>query len=132
MIFDDPEDFTRYIDNIIKGQNEFFEISVYGLYDQIKPVFECAIRFGYEIREIVDLCYGDFDDYYKEFVLYISKHGVSVEKEVYGGDYIYGCAHLSFVHGACNSKVLDYIESESVFELVYQDEYVNDVLTQHI
>ena len=96
-------------------------ISVYGKYDVIKPLLEDLIMSGVEIANEIELQEYAVAHYNKEFVLYLSEYGVNVEKTYRDGSYLYGAGNISFVHEDCNSKLLPYIQSKTIYEFGITD-----------
>lgn len=116
----------EFVDNI----SDTFEnplskhfVSVYGKYAFIKAVLENLISDGYTIANEIDLQDYDVDFYDKEFVLYLTKNGINVEKtwhekdEYIDGVYYIGGGNISFVHDECNSKLLPEIDSSIILEV---------------
>lgn len=121
--FDCPFDLTDTITALLGDiDDDYPVISVYGKYDVIKMLLEDLIMGGIPIANEIELCDYDVDHYDKEFVLYIGEKGINVEK-TWNKDngYVYGSADITFVHEDCSSKLLKYIDSETVYEFGFDD-----------
>lgn len=123
LIYENVYDIAEDIYDTLKEIDDLIPvISVYGKYDVIRELLECLISNGSNISGIVELVDGEFDNYYKEFVLYLTEDGVSVEKiwhetnEWHEAGYLHGSGNVSFVHSDCSSALLDYVDSDVVFE----------------
>lgn len=115
-------DLAEIITTLLDDSHDYDLISVYGKYDVIKMLLEDLIMGGIPIANEIELCDYDVDHYDKEFVLYIGEKGINVEK-TWNKDngYVYGGADITFVHEDCSSKLLKYIDSETVYEFGFDD-----------
>lgn len=109
-------DLAETLLKMFNASTEYSAISVYGHYDVIKCLLEDLIMSGVEIANEIELQEYSVSNYDKEFVLYLTERGVNVEKTYNDNTYIYGSCDISFVHENCNSKLLDYAESKTVYE----------------
>lgn len=101
-------------------------ISVYGKYDVIKDILEDLIASGVSIANEIELQDYDVAHYDKEFVLYLTVNGINVEKTWNDGTYYYGSADVSFIHEDCNSKLIKYVDSKTIYEFGYDDDEYED------
>ena len=109
------------LDNI---DTDYPVIAVYGKYDVIKELLEELITSGVPIANEIELHDYDVSNYDKEFVLYLNSYGVNVEKTFYAIEYYYGSADIAFVHEDCSSKLLKYIDSDTIYEFTFnRDDY---------
>ena len=97
-------------------------ISVYGKYDIIKDILEDLIMSGVSIANEIELQDYDVSYYDKEFALYLTKNGVNVEKIWHNDTYYYGSADISFIHEDCNSKLIKYVDSKTIYEFGYDED----------
>ena len=115
--FDCPFDLTDTITALLGDiDDDYSVISVYGKYDVIKDVLEDLIISGVSIANEIELQDYDVSYYDKEFVLYLTKNGVNVEKIWHNDTYYYGSADISFIHEDCNSKLIKYVDSKTIYE----------------
>ena len=121
--FDCPFDLADTITALLGDiDDDYPVISVYGKYDVIKDILEDLIASGVSIANEIELQDYDVAHYDKEFVLYLTKNGVNVEKTWNDGSYYYGSADISFIHEDCNSKLIKYVDSKTIYEFGYDEE----------
>ena len=121
--FDCQFDLTDTITALLGDINDDYPvISVYGKYDVIKDILEDLIASGVSIANATELPDYDVAHYDKEFVLYLTKNGINVEKIWHDGAYYYGSADISFIHEDCNSKLLSYVDSKTIYEFGYDED----------
>ena len=121
--FDCPFDLSDTITALLGDiDDDYPVISVYGKYDVIKDILEDLIASGVSIANEIELQDYDVAHYDKEFVLYLTTNGVNVEKTWNDGSYYYGSADISFIHEDCNSKLIKYVDSKTIYEFGYDDE----------
>lgn len=121
--FDCPFDLADTITALLGDVNDDYPvISVYGKYDVIKDVLEDLIASGVSIANEIELHDYDVAHYDKEFVLYLTTDGVNVEKIWYEDVYYYGSADISFIHEDCNSKLIKYVDSKTIYEFGYDED----------
>ena len=126
--FDYPFDLADTITALLGDiDDDYPVISVYGKYDVIKDILEDLIISGVSIANEIELQDYDVAHYDKEFVLYLTKNGINVEKIWHDGAYYYGSADISFIHEDCNSKLLSYVDSKTIYEFGYdEDDGIDD------
>ena len=118
--FDCPFDLADTITALLGDINDDYPvISVYGMYDVIKDILEDLIASGVSIANEIELQDYDVAYYDKEFVLYLTVNGINVEKIWHDDTYYYGSADISFIHEDCNSKLLSYVDSKTIYEFGY-------------
>jgi hypothetical protein len=97
-------------------------ISAYGNYDVIKNLLEDLIMDGISIAHEIELEDFDVSHYDREFVLYLTTNGVSVEKVYRNDKYYRGSGDISYIHEKCNPELLDYIDTESTYKFAIAGE----------
>ena len=117
--FDLADTITALLGDI---DDDYPVISVYGKYDVIKELLEDLIASGVSIANEIELQDYDVAHYDKEFVLYLTKNGVNVEKTWNNDTYYYGSADISFIHEDCNSKLIKYVDSKTIYEFGYDED----------
>ena len=121
--FDCPFDLADTITALLGDiDDDYPVISVYGKYDVIKDILEDLIASGVSIANEIELQDYDVAHYNKEFVLYLTKNGVNVEKTWNNDTYYYGSADISFIHEDCNSKLIKYVDSKTIYEFGYDED----------
>lgn len=121
--FDYPFDLANTITTLLGDiDDDYPVISVYGKYDVIKDILEDLIASGFSIANEIELQDYDVAHYDKEFVLYLTKNGINVEKTWNDGTYYYGSADISFIHEDCNSKLIKYVDSKTIYEFGYDED----------
>ena len=128
--FDCPFDLTDTIIALLGDiDDDYPVISVYGKYDVIKDILEDLITSGVSIANEIELQDYDVAHYDNEFVLYLTKNGTNVEKtyDIESDAYFSGSADISFIHEDCNSKLIKYVDSKTIYEFGYdEDEYEDE------
>ena len=125
--FDCPFDLADTITALLGDiDDDYPVISVYGKYDVIKELLEDLIASGVSIANDIELQDYDVAHYDKEFVLYLTVNGINVEKTWNDGTYYYGSADISFIHEDCNSKLLSYVDSKTIYEFGYDEDENED------
>ena len=117
--FDLSETMIALLDEI---DDAYPAISVYGKYDVIRKILEDLIMSGISIANEIDLHDCDVRGYKREFVLYLTPRGISVESIWDGEKYYLSGGNISFVHEDCNSKLLNHIDSKTIYEFGFDDE----------
>ena len=121
--FDCPFDLADTITALLGDiDDDYPVISVYGKYDVIRELLEDLIASGVSIANEIELQDYDVAHYDKDFVLYLTKNGVNVEKTWNDGAYYYGSADISFIHEDCNSKLIKCVDSKTIYEFGYDEE----------
>ena len=121
--FDCPFDLADTITALLGDiDDDYPVISVYGKYDVIKDILEDLIASGVTIANEIELQDYDVAHYDKEFVLYLTVNGINVEKTWNDGTYYYGSADISFIHEDCNSKLIKYVDSKTIYEFGYDED----------
>ena len=123
--FDCPFDLADTITALLGDiDDDYPVISVYGKYDVIKDILEDLIASGVSIANEIELQDYDVAHYDKEFVLYLTTNGVNVEKtyDVESDAYLSGSADISFIHEDCNSKLIKYVDSKTIYEFGYDED----------
>ena len=121
--FDYPFDLADTITALLGDiDDDYPVISVYGKYDVIRELLEDLIASGVSIANEIELQDYDVAHYDKEFVLYLTKNGVNVEKTWNDGAYYYGSADISFIHEDCNSKLIKCVDSKTIYEFGYDED----------
>ena len=121
--FDYPFDLADTITALLGDiDDDYPVISVYGKYDVIKELLEDLIASGVSIANEIELQDYDVAHYDKEFVLYLTVNGINVEKTWNDGTYYCGSADISFIHEDCNSKLIKYVDSKTIYEFGYDED----------
>ena len=123
--FDCPFDLTDTITALLGDiDDDYPVISVYGKYDVIKDILEDLIMSGVSIANEIELQDYDVAHYDNEFVLYLTKNGTNVEKtyDIESDAYLSGSADISFIHEDCNSKLIKYVDSKTIYEFGYDED----------
>lgn len=131
----DFEDYFEFSERLIaildKMGDKYLVITVYGKYAEIKSLLENLIINGISVDGGICLEDEDMAGYDKEFVLYLTLDGVSVNKawhednKFFAAGYSCSGGDLSLVHEDCNSKILKYIESGVIYEFCIKDKNDN-------
>ena len=123
--FDCPFDLADTITALLGDiDDDYPVISVYGKYDVIKDILEDLIMSGVSIANEIELQDYDVAHYDNEFVLYLTTNGVNVERtyDVESDTYLSGSADISFIHEDCNSKLIKYVDSKTIYEFGYDED----------
>lgn len=114
--YDDPFEIVELADKVFNAIDDSYPVvNIYAKFNEIKEIFKAFICLDYEINGFVELFSYDIDGYDKEYVLGVTKDGVTLEK-IYDEDmesYLYSECDVAFIHENCSSKLLlEYIDSD--------------------
>ena len=98
------------------SDDEYPIVSAYGNYEVAKALVEALIMFGNPIGSILELEDYEISHYDKEYVVYLTEDGITCEKIWHKDCYYNGGGDISFVYEDCNSKLLNHIDSEVMYE----------------
>lgn len=114
--YEDPFEIVELADkafNAIDGS--YPVVNIYAKFNEIKEIFKAFICLDYDIDGLVELFSYDIDGYDKEYVLGVTKDGLTLEK-IYDEDmesYLYSECDVAFIHENCSSKLLlEYVDSD--------------------
>lgn len=114
--YEDPFEIVELADkafNAIDGS--YPVVNIYAKFNEIKEIFKAFICLDYDIDGLVELFSYDIDGYDKEYVLGVTKDGLTLEK-IYDEDvesYLYSECDVAFIHEDCSSKLLlEYVDSD--------------------
>ena len=114
------------------SEDEYKVISVIAHYDVIKKLLEELILYGEEIGGIIELANSEYTNYNKEYLLYLTEDGITVEKLWCDEDgqkephYFSSCGDVVFLHEDCNSKIVDTIESSVILEFGFDEDDLDE------
>lgn len=116
VMYDDPFEIVDAVERVMRTIEDVYPVvNIYAKYNVIKEIFKAFICLDYDINEFVELFSYNTDGYDKEYVLGVTKDGVTLEK-IYDDEdetYLYSECDVAFIHEACSSKLLlEYIDSE--------------------
>lgn len=130
--FEYTDNFVDFVEEVIDYLDCDDMVTIIGHYEFVKEVFKELIFYGFDVGCCVELEEPEVNSYYDEYFVDIREGKVSVEKawheknEWHDAGYLTCMSKIVFVHEDCNSKMLDSIESELVFE-VSVDNYDDDL-----
>ena len=114
--YEDPFEIVELVDkafNAIDGS--YPVVNIYAKFNEIKEIFKAFICLDYDINGFIELFSYDIDGYDKEYVLGVTKDGLTLEK-IYDEDaesYLYSECDVAFIHEDCSSKLLlEYVDSD--------------------
>ena len=114
--YEDPFEIVELADkafNAIDGS--YPVVNIYAKFNEIKEIFKAFICLDYDINGFIELFSYDIDGYDKEYVLGVTKDGLTLEK-IYDEDaesYLYSECDVAFIHEDCSSKLLlEYVDSD--------------------
>lgn len=112
------------------SEDEYKVVEVVAKYDVIKNLLRELILYGEDINGLIDLERCEYSYYDKEFLLYLTEDGVSVERAWYKNEqneqYYASAGDVVFIHEDCNSKVLEYIESDVILEFGFVENNLDE------
>lgn len=116
VMYDDPFEIVDAVERLMKTIEDVYPVvNIYAKYHVIKEIFKAFICEDYNINGFVELFSYDIDGYDKEYVLGVTKDGLTLEK-IYDEDaesYLYSECDVAFIHEDCSSKLLlEYIDSD--------------------
>ena len=138
--FIDIKDFTDML--VSREYDEISSLSVICHYDVASALIEELIRTDLTIGSI-DIGSASMTGYGKEYIITIldgciyCECAYGVKDNGFPEDrYLSLCSDVVYIHGACNSKILKYIECKQIYEFAISDmdddfEFDGDDLTEY-
>lgn len=99
-------------------------ICILGHYPVIKQLLTALVVTGCRIGDVLHLEDGCYDDYEKEFCMYVSPEKIVCVDKLYDRDFAAYWpvdADTIFVHEDCSAKILSYIRKGNLFEFDIKD-----------
>ena len=126
-IFDLADIMDTYVKSNI-SDDKYPSISVFAPFEIAKILIEDLILLGNSLGCIVELEDYEMSHYDKEYCIELTEDGISSEKIYHKDRYYDGGGDISYVHEDCNSKLLNHIESETVYEFgIGDNKYIADI-----
>lgn len=123
--FEDIEEFCENIvevyEDIKENSTEYEDVSIIALYEEARHIVSELIRCGFEIKDmyIYDSEWEGYDD---EYIISIYDDGIWVEPFKRGNKYLNDESGCTYVLHNCNSKCLDTITSDELYEVTFLDD----------
>ena len=96
-------------------------VSVLAKYEEAKEIISCLCMFDYDIN-FIEIESPDWDGYDDEYIISLVDDLIFCEKNKRDGKYLYSESDYVFVFDDCNSKCLNYVYSDKVYEVSIFDE----------
>lgn len=112
------EDFVDTYDSL---DEDSIGVSVLAKYAEAKEIISCLCLFGYDIHSI-EIESPDWDGYDDEYIISLDNDLIFCEKNKRNGKYLYSESDYTFVFDDCNSKCLEKISANEVYEVSIFDE----------
>lgn len=109
----------------VTSDDEFNSVGVIVKYEDAKEIIGELVKFGYDIANVTlndSQCNG-YDDAY---IITLDNKGIGCEPVKRDSGYIYVENQVCYIFGNCNSKILEKIESDKIYEVKFYDEYDSD------
>lgn len=100
-------------------------VSVVAKYEEAKEIISCLCMFDYDINSI-EIESPDWDGYDDEYIISLVDDLISCEKNKRNGKYICSESDYMFVFDDCNSKYLEKISANEIYEVSIFDEDEED------
>jgi hypothetical protein len=127
--FKNIESFIKDIDEQFQNgckENRYYSISIIGKYDISREIIENLVKYNYNLSN-VQIESSIIDKYDKEFIITINDTGIWCEpmwrnvSEWNKEGYIYDESNITYIHAACNSKIIPFIETKEIYEFSIDD-----------
>lgn len=96
-------------------------VSVLAKYEEAKEIISFLCMFDYDIHSI-EIESPDWDGYDDEYIISLTDDLIFCEKNKRNGIYIYSESDYMFVFDDCNSKCLEKISANEIYEVSIFDE----------
>lgn len=96
-------------------------VSVLAKYEEAKEIISCLCLFDYDIYSI-EIESPDWDEYDDEYIISLTDDLIFCKKNKRNGKYIYSESDYVFVFDDCNSKCLEKISANKMYEVSIFDE----------
>lgn len=96
-------------------------VSVVAKYEEAKEIISCLCIFDYDIN-FIEIEPIECDGYSDEYIISLVNDEIYCEKNKRDGKYLYSESDYAFVFDDCNSKCLNYIHSDTFYEVSIFDE----------
>ena len=120
-ILDLAIEMDKYVHNS-HSDDEYNIVSAYVPYEIAKELVETLVILGNHLGAIVELEDYEMSNYDKEYVIYLSPDGIASEKIYHEDGHYYGGGDISYVHEDCNSKLLNYVDSKTIYEFGFVED----------
>lgn len=100
-------------------------VTVLAKYEEAKEIISCLCMFDYDINSI-EIESPDWDGYDDEYIISLVDDLIFCEKNKINGKYICSESDYMFVFDDCNSKYLDKISANEIYEVSIFDEDEED------
>ena len=126
--FEDYEDFAcdvSYVYDRVKSYDEYNSVDVVAKYEDAKEIIRELIGIGYGIAFINELADPEWDGYDDAFVVSLLDDEIWCEPVKLKDGYIFVEADVVYIFDDCNSKIIQKIEADDVYEVEIGNEYDN-------
>lgn len=109
----------------VTSVDKFNSVGVVAKYEDAKEIIRELIGLGYDITNVIlndSQCNG-YDDAY---IISLDNKGIWCEPVKRDSGYIYIENQVCYIFGNCNSKILEKIESDKIYEVKFYDEDEDD------
>lgn len=96
-------------------------VSVVAKYEEAKEIISCLCMFDYDIN-FIEIEPIECDGYSDEYIISLVNDEIYCKKNKRDGKYLYSESDYTFVFDDCNSKCLNYIHSDTFYEVSIFDE----------
>lgn len=100
-------------------------VSVVAKYEEAKEIISCLCMFDYDIN-FIEIESPDWDGYDDEYIISLVDDEIFCEKNKRNGKYICSESDYMFVFDDCNSKYLEKISANEIYEVSIFDEDEED------
>lgn len=124
--FEDYEDFACAVSDTydrVKSNDEYNTIDVVAKYEDVKQIIYELIGMGYGIAFVNELANPEYDGYDDAFVISLLDDEIWCEPVKRDDKYIFVEADVVYIFDDCNSKIIQNIESDEVYEVEIGNEY---------
>lgn len=101
----------------LKEKDDYNSIDIIAKYDDAKEIIQELVCAGYGIVNIDELTEPSWNDYDDAFVISLFEGGIWCEPVKRNDEYIFVEADVVYIFSDCNSRIIDKIEADEVYEV---------------
>lgn len=105
----------------VTSDDEFNSVGVVAKYEDAKEIIRELIGIGHDIANVT-LNDSQCNGYNDTYIVSLDNEGIWCEPVKRDSGYIYVENQVCYIFGNCNSKILEKIESDEIYEVKFYDE----------
>ena len=109
----------------VTSVDKFNSVGVVAKYEDAKEIIGELVKLDYDIANVT-LNNFEHSGYNDAYIVSLDDEGIWCEPIKEGSNYIYVENQVCYIFGNCNSKILEKIESDEIYEVKFYDEDEDD------